>query len=158
MLWWMTILLLFFSKFDMFPKAVAWAGPGRSPATNEGLGSAQQLVEPEPPQAGPEPRLLGRAGLAHHYGGDIIQQSERDERARPVHAWPKGILIESRRVSVVHYVHCASPLFIFQMTFFSEKKREGGRRCGGDRERRRQRRMRDVSTEWWSCRIGGRLR
>jgi hypothetical protein len=31
-----------------------------------GLGSAQRLTEPEPPQAGPEPRLLGRAGPAHH--------------------------------------------------------------------------------------------
>ena len=48
------------------PKAAAQAWPSRSPAANGVLGSAHQLTEPEPPQAEPEPRLSGRAGLAQH--------------------------------------------------------------------------------------------
>ena len=45
---------------------MAWAGPGRSRAVFRAWARPDIFPKPEPPQAGPKPRLLGRAGPEQH--------------------------------------------------------------------------------------------
>ncbi|KAG6886828.1 hypothetical protein C0992_002117 [Termitomyces sp. T32_za158] len=63
---WLQYFNEYIDSQDKVPESAAWAKPSRGQAGIGGLGSAQGLSEPEPPQARPSRRLLGQAGPEHH--------------------------------------------------------------------------------------------